>query len=90
MGIVQGLRMPSPTWGPCLLLRRGAVRLLGSDPGTLLGDGTLHQQHTEHERDHDNRQHPEHIEVGERRRLLRAQFASDCNANCPAATGSPV
>jgi hypothetical protein len=47
--------------------------LLGSGPSAFLCDGALHQQHNEHKRDHDNGQHPEYIEVGERRCLLLAQ-----------------
>jgi hypothetical protein len=47
--------------------------LLGSDPSAFLCDGALHQQYNEHKRDHDDGQHPEHIEVGERRCLLLAQ-----------------
>jgi SAM-dependent methyltransferase len=49
------------------------LSLLGSDPGALLRDGTFHQQHSEHQRGHDDGQHPEYIEVSERRRLLLAQ-----------------
>jgi hypothetical protein len=47
--------------------------LLASDPSPFLRDGAFHQQHNEHKRDHDNGQHPEHVEVGERRCLLLAQ-----------------
>ena len=46
---------------------------LAPDPGALLRDGAFHQQHNEHKCHHDNGQHPEHIEVGERRCLLLAQ-----------------
>jgi hypothetical protein len=47
--------------------------LPGSDPSAFLCDGAFHQQNNEHKRDHANGQHPEHIEVGERRCLLLAQ-----------------
>src|SRR5271166_14780 len=52
---------------------RRVLTLLGSDPSAFLCDGAFHQRHNEHKRDHDNGQHPEHIEVGERRCLLLAQ-----------------
>src|SRR5271169_1702225 len=52
---------------------RRVLTLLGADPSAFLCDGAFHQQHNEHKRDHDNGQHPEHIEVGERRCLLLAQ-----------------
>ena len=45
--------------------RRAPGMLLGPNPGAFLRDGSFHQQHNERERDHDDGQHPEHIEVGE-------------------------
>jgi hypothetical protein len=47
--------------------------LLGSDPSAFLCDGTFYYRHNEHKRGHDDCQHPEHIEVGKRRRLLLSQ-----------------
>ena len=63
--------------------------LLGSDPGAFLCDGAFHQQHDEHQRDHHNGQHPEHIEVGERRCLLLAQVLM-CLALLPLLKGAAV
>jgi hypothetical protein len=47
--------------------------LLGSDPSAFLCDGTFYHRHNEHKRGHDDGRHPEHIELGERRRLLLSQ-----------------
>jgi hypothetical protein len=44
-----------------------------SSPNAFLRDGAFHHQHNEHKRDHDNGQHPEHIEVGQHRCLLLPQ-----------------
>jgi hypothetical protein len=45
--------------------------LLAPDPSTFLRDGAFHQQHSEHQRDHNNGQHPEHIEMRGRLRTDR-------------------
>src|ERR1700733_5941486 len=51
----------------------GVLTLFASNPSAFLCDGAFHQQHNEHKRGHDNGQHTEDIEVGERRCLLLAQ-----------------
>jgi len=50
--------------------------LLAPDPSTLLRDGAFHQQHSEHQRDHDNGQHPEHIEIRGRLRIDRTRVVA--------------
>ena len=48
--------------------------LFGPDPHAFLRHGAFHQQHHEHERECDNGQHTEHVEVGESRCLLATQI----------------
>jgi hypothetical protein len=45
--------------------QRGVPTSFGPDLNTFLWDGAFHKKYKEQEREHDNRQHPKHIEIGE-------------------------